>query len=266
MPRQASGHHVDGLAGVLPVPVGAVPGHLGAGQLGPGLLDGKVDRVPCCDATSLAMAASGTRPGPRPVRWYRLRRGFGHPVQPFAVPLHAVGQAREFPVQPPAAVLRPPRRGGDVRQRARDGGQARVRAGGLVGAHLPGPGGAPASGPVGFAGAGGAGLGAFPGRRALAGRGSQGLRPAALRACGRRAAASRRGSRSPPPPGPPSPHRPRPQEPGPVAGMIRLRTRAVRFPALPVVLRYRTTAEITDRRQLRMQPLPLSLQLRKRGT
>jgi len=61
------------------------------------------------------------------------------------------------------------------------------------------------------------------------------------------------------------PHRPGPQEPGPVPGMIRLRARAIRLPALPVVLRHRPAAEVTDLAELRIQPFPLGLQFRKRG-
>ena len=61
-----------------------------------------------------------------------------------------------------------------------------------------------------------------------------------------------------------SPGGPGPQEPRPVTGMIRLRARAVRLPALAVVLAHRPAAEVTDRAELRIQPVPLGLQLRKR--
>ena len=56
-----------------------------------------------------------------------------------------------------------------------------------------------------------------------------------------------------------SPGGPGPQEPRPVARMIRLRARAVRLPALPVVLAHRPAPEITDRAELHVQPFPLGL-------
>src|SRR6266566_727056 len=57
---------------------------------------------------------------------------------------------------------------------------------------------------------------------------------------------------------------PGPQEPRPVARMIRLSARAVRLPALPVVLAHRPAAEVTDRAELRVQAVPLGLQLWER--
>ena len=62
---------------------------------------------------------------------------------------------------------------------------------------------------------------------------------------------------------PPPAGGPGPQEPRPVPGMIRLRARAVRLPALAVVLAHRPAPEVTDRAELRIQPLPLGLQLRE---
>src|SRR6266851_1198643 len=67
-----------------------------------------------------------------------------------------------------------------------------------------------------------------------------------------------------PPNGAAPPGSPRPQEPRPVPGMIQLRARAVQLPALPVVLAHRPAPEITHRSEPCIQPVPLSLQLRKR--
>jgi len=64
--------------------------------------------------------------------------------------------------------------------------------------------------------------------------------------------------------GAPPPGIPGPQEPRPMSGMTRLGTRAVRLPAPAPVLAHRPAAEIAHRRQLRIQPVPLSFQPRKR--
>ena len=45
--------------------------------------------------------------------------------------------------------------------------------------------------------------------------------------------------------------------------MIRPRACAVRLPALAVVLADRSAPEVTDHAELRIQPLPLGLQLRE---
>jgi hypothetical protein len=46
--------------------------------------------------------------------------------------------------------------------------------------------------------------------------------------------------------------------------MIRLGARAVRLPALAVVLAQQPAPEVTDRAELRVQAVPLGLQLRER--
>src|SRR5204862_3285161 len=61
-----------------------------------------------------------------------------------------------------------------------------------------------------------------------------------------------------------SPGGPGPQEPRPVAAMIRGSAPAARLAAPAPVLADRPAAEVTDRRELRIQPVPLGLQLRKR--
>src|SRR5450631_3127631 len=57
---------------------------------------------------------------------------------------------------------------------------------------------------------------------------------------------------------------PGPQEPWPVTGMLRGRARAVRLPAPAPVLAHRPPPEVADHAELREQPVPLGLQLRKR--